>query len=81
MELLGKLEDLSISNEEKEAAKKVALDAVHEYGVWIGHGDLLNVKMVMEAKLLISGSATAFGRLEFLACPMRLQLFRMKMKK
>ena len=36
--------------------------------------------MVLEAKKLMSGSATAFGRLEFLG-PFRLQLLHMKMSK
>ena len=36
--------------------------------------------MVQEAKVLMSGSATAFGRLEYLG-PFRLQLLHMKMKK
>ena len=38
------------------------------------------VKMVQEARMLMAGSATALGRLEFLG-PFRLQLLHMKMKK
>ena len=67
-------------DEGREVAEKLVKDAVLEFGVWIGHGDLLTVKMIMEAKMLMSGSATAFGRLEFLG-PFRLQLLHMKMKK
>ena len=81
MALILKLEDLTISNEEREAAEATVMEAVLQYGVWIGHGDLLTVKMVMEAKMLMSGSATAFGRLDFLCGPFRLQLLHMKMKK
>ena len=51
-----------------------------EFGEWVGHGDLLTVKMVQEARMMMVGSATAFGRLEFLG-PFRLQLLHMKMKK
>ena len=36
--------------------------------------------MILEAMMLMAGSATAFGRLEFLG-PFRLQLLHMKMKK
>ena len=36
--------------------------------------------MIQEATMLMAGSATAFGRLEFLG-PFRLQLLHMKMKK
>ena len=32
------------------------MDAVSEFGVWIGHGDLLTVKMVQEARMLMQGS-------------------------
>ena len=51
-----------------------------KFGEWIGHGDLLTVKMILEAKKSMSGSATAFGRLEFLG-PIRIQMLHMKMKK
>ena len=67
-----------------DAVSKVSEDKVKkaclEFGEWVGHGDLLTVKMIMEAMLLMSGSATAFGRLEFLG-PVRLQMLHMKMKK
>ena len=79
--LLAMLEDPDLSNEEREAAEKRVMEAVEEYGVWIGHGDLLTVKMFLEAKMLMKGSASAFGRLEFLGGPFRLQLLHMKMRK
>ena len=56
------------------------MEVVLKFGIWIGAGDLLTVKMVQEAIMLMAGSATAFGRLEFLG-PFRLQLLHMKMKK
>ena len=74
------MEDIEAGDEERNAAEKIVKDAVLDFGVWIGHGDLLTVKMIMEAKMLMSGSGTAFGRLEFLG-PFRLQLLHMKMKK
>lgn len=59
--LLDVLEDAKATDEEREAAEKKVHKAVMEYGEWIGHGDLLTVKMVQEAKMLMTGSATAFG--------------------
>ena len=74
------LEDMDALTEEREAAERSVMTAVLVFGEWVGHGDLLTVKMVQEAKMLMIGSATAFGRLEFLG-PFRLQLLHMKMKK
>ena len=79
--LLSLLEDPNVADDVREGAEKRVMEAVIQFGVWIGHGDLLTVKMVQEAKLLMKGSATAFGRLEFLLGPFRLQLLHMKMKK
>ena len=80
LKLLVLLEDEEASEEVREAAEEEVMEAVLAFGVWVGHGDLLTVKMVQEAKLLMAGSATAFGRLQFLG-PMRLQMLHMKMKK
>ena len=74
------LENPDVEIETREKVEKEVKDEVLRFGVWIGAGDLLTVKMVQEAVLLMSGSATAFGRLEFLG-PFRLQLLHMKMKK
>ena len=74
------LEDCDADPDEREKAEKYVKEVAMRYGEWLGGGDLLTVKMVQEAKVLMSGSATAFGRLEFLG-PFRLQLLHMKMKK
>ena len=74
------LEDPDAENEVRENAEKEVKEVVLKFGVWIGAGDLLTVKMIQEAVMLMAGSATAFGRLEFLG-PFRLQLLHMKMKK
>ena len=74
------LEDPDADNEVREDAEKEVMMEVEKFGVWIGAGDLLTVKMIQEAVMLMAGSATAFGRLEFLG-PFRLQLLHMKMKK
>ena len=74
------LENPEASDCEREAAEKTVMAACLEYGEWIGHGDLLNVKMIMEARMLMAGSSTAFERLDFLG-PVRIQLLHMKMKK
>ena len=79
--LLHMLEDTSIAEEDRIAAEKTVMEAVLRFGEWIGHGDLLTVKMVLEAKKSMSGSATAFERLQFLLGPFRLQMLHMKMKK
>ena len=80
LRLLEIYEDENVSDLERELAEKLVIEAVLEHGVWIVHGDLLTVKMVLEAKKLMSGSATAFGRLEFLlgVGPFRRQLLHMK---
>ena len=72
LKMLLLLEDANAPQEEREVAEKSVREA--------GHGDLLTVKMVQEAKMLMVGSATAFGRLEFLG-PFRIQMLHMKMKK
>ena len=74
------LEDPDADSEVRESAEKDVMEVVLKFGIWIGAGDLLTVKMVQEAIMLMTGSATAFGRLEFLG-PFRLQLLHMKMKK
>ena len=74
------LEDPDADNEVREDAEKEVMREVEKFGVWIGAGDLLTVKMIQKAVMLMAGSATAFGRLEFLG-PFRLQLLHMKMKK
>ena len=79
--LLDMLEDTSIDEEDRIAAEETVMKAVSKFGEWIGHGDLLTVKMVLEAKKSMSGSATAFGRLQFLLGPFRLQMLHMKMRK
>ena len=78
--ILMLLEDPNADLEEREKAEAHVKKVVQQYGEWIGGGDLLTVKMVQEARMLMAGSATAFGRLEFLG-PFRLQLLHMKMKK
>ena len=80
LELLKLLEDPSADEAEREAAEKEVKEACRVFGEWVGHGDLLTVKMIMEAMMMMAGSATAFGRLEFLG-PVRLQMLHMKMKK
>ena len=78
--LLHMLEDLDVDTREREKAEHLVHEAVLSFGEWVGHGDLLTVKMIQEGRMLMAGSATAFGRLEFLG-PFRLQLLHMKMKK
>ena len=77
--MLTLLEEPEADLEEREKAEEHVKSVVQRYGEWIGGGDLLTVKMVQEARMLMAGSATAFGRLEFLG-PFRLQLLHMKMK-
>ena len=80
LNLLKVLEDPDVDDDEREAAEAIVKEAVLKYGEWVGHGDLLTVKMIQEARMNMAGSVTAFGRLEFLG-PFRLQLLHMKMKK
>ena len=80
LRLLRILEDPDIDEDTRHAAELEVKEACLEYGELILHGDLLTVKMVQEAMMLMSGSATAFGRFEFIG-PCRLQLLHMKMKK
>ena len=78
--MLKLLEDPEADADERECAEAAVMEAVLKHGEWVGHGDLLTVKMVQEAKMLMKGSATAFGRLEYLG-PFGLQMLHMKMKK
>ena len=78
--LLSHLEDLDIDDEAREMAERKVKEACLEYGELILHGDLLTVKMIQEAMLLMSGSSTAFERLDFIG-PCRIQMLHMKMKK
>ena len=78
--LLQLLEAPDVGDEERGEAEEKVKNAVEDFGEWIGHGDLLTVKMIQEGRSLMVGSATAFGRLEFLG-PFRLQLLHMKMNK
>ena len=80
LHLLKLLEDPDADTDEREMAEEEVKTAVMVFGEWVGHGDLLTVKMIQEARMLMVGSATAFGRLEFLG-PFRLQMLHMKMKK
>ena len=80
LHLLKMLEDPEAIETEREAAEVVVKTACLEFGELILHGDLLTVKMIQEAVMLMAGSASAFGRLEFIG-PCRLQLLHMKMKK
>ena len=80
MKLISYLEDPDIDEETREMAESKVKEACMEYGELILHGDLLTVKMIQEAKLIMSGSSTAFGKLEFIG-PCRIQLMHMKMKK
>ena len=80
LEKIRLLEDVDAEEAERKEAEQVVMEEVLKFGVWIGSGDLLTVKMIQEATMLMAGSATAFGRLEFLG-PFRLQLLHMKMKK
>ena len=80
MKNLKLLEDSEADREVREAAEEEVKKVIQVYGEDISHGDLLTVKMMMRAKDIMSGSTTAFGRLEFLG-DMRLGLFHLKMKK
>ena len=71
LHLLRLLEDPDADNDEREKAEEDVKAAVLVYGEWVGHGDLLTVKMIQEARMLMAGSATAFGRQEYLG-PFRL---------
>ena len=80
LRLLKLIEDPEAAEVEREEAEETVKKACLDFGEWVGHGDLLTVKMILEAMMLMAGSATAFGRLEYLG-PFRLQLLHMKMKK
>ena len=74
------LEDCEAEAAVRKAAETSVKAVCLEYGEFIAHGDLLTVAMFENAKLIMAGSVTAFGRLEFLG-DMRLGLLHMKMKK
>ena len=80
LELLKVLENAEATETEREAAEVEVMIACLEFGELVLHGDLLTVKMIQEAIMLMAGSASAFGRLEFIG-PCRLQMLHMKMKK
>ena len=77
---LSLLEDSEAEQSVREAAEARVKAICLVYGENIDHGDLLTVAMWGNAKLIMSGSTTAFGRLEFLNI-MRLGLLHLKMKK
>ena len=74
------LEDLEVEEVVRVAAEKKVMATCLVYGENISHGDLLTVAMLDSARLIMAGSTTAFGRLEFLGS-MRLGLMHLKMKK
>ena len=80
LKLVKLLEDPEAEETEREDAELVVKSACLTFGELVLHGDLLTVKMIQEAIMLMAGSATAFGRLEFIG-PCRLQMLHMKMKK
>ena len=79
MKDLSKLEDSEAVESDRVEAELRVKAACKEYGENISHGDLLTVAMFQNAKLIMAGSVTAFGRLEFLGI-MRLGLLHLKMK-
>ena len=79
MKNLAMLEDCDATEDIRVEAEQKVMAACREYGENISHGDLLTVAMFENAKLIMSGSVTAFGRLEFLGI-MRLGLLHLKMK-
>ena len=74
------LEDSSVKKEVRIEAENRVKAICLVYGENISHGDQLTVAMLDSARLIMSGSTTAFGRLEFLG-QMRLGLMHLKMKK
>jgi hypothetical protein len=74
------LEDAEAEMEDRVAAEERVKQICLEYGEDISHGDLLTVAMQENARLIMAGSVTAFGRLEFLG-GMRLGLMHLHMKK
>ena len=70
LQMVKLLEDPEVNEIEREAAEVAVKTACLAFGEIVLHGDLLTVKMIQEAIMLMAGSATAFGRLEFLGpCP------------
>ena len=47
------LEDPDAVTEEREAAEQCVREAVQQHGEWLGGGDLLTVKMIQEARMLM----------------------------
>ena len=74
------LEDSSVKEEVRVEAEQRVKSVCLVYGENISHGDQLTVAMLDSARLIMKGSTTAFGRLEFLG-QMRLGLMHFKMKK
>ena len=77
---LALLEDCEADELVRVAAENRVKAICLVYGENISHGDLLTVAMLDSARLIMAGSTTAFGRLEFLG-NMRLGLMHLKMKK
>ena len=77
---LARLEDTEVEKVVREEAEAKVKAVCLIYGECIDHGDLLTVQMFGNAKLMMAGSTTAFGRLEFMGV-MRLGLLHFKMKK
>ena len=74
------LEDTKVDRMTREEAEVRVKEACREYGENISHGDLLTVQKQHDAKVIMAGSTTAFGRLEYLG-HMRLGMMHLKMKK
>ena len=67
MKDISLLEDKDAVVAEREAAEQRMKVLSREYGECLDNGDLLTKIMYENAKAIMSGSVTAFGRLEFLA--------------
>ena len=74
------IEDAKVDTLVRKAAEVRVKEVCLDYGEDLAHGDLLTVQKQDDAKSLMSGSTTAFGRMEFLGM-MRLGLLHAKMKK
>ena len=77
---LALLQDCEVEETMRVAAESRVKAVCLVYGENISHGDLLTVAMLDSARLIMSGSTTALGRLEYLG-NMRLGLMHLKMKK
>ena len=74
------IQDTETSDGVRQAAENRVKEAVLSHGVWIGHGDLLTMKMFYVAKSLRQHSITSIERLDYLEI-FRLELFHLKMSK